>query len=128
MFERLKVGDKVFVVKQNSRFRNDQPRQTFKAEIEKLGRKYGYIKAGCFRGAFCLQTGKSHHNENSNARANGFGFDVYESEEDYLREQRRVQQLSRLQERLVSRHGKLYHLAPHVVELIHQLLDEEGLD
>ena len=126
-FSDLKVGDKVFVVRQRRRF-CDRPKETFEAEVEKIGRKYGYIKAGFFRGVFYLKNGASYHAADNNARVNGFGFDVFASEEVYLQEQRRIQEFARLRERLVDRYGRLHRFSPHVVELMHQLLDEEGLD
>lgn len=117
----LKVGDTVFVVQQE---RRGQEPVTSREVIARVGRKYAYFARYCGEVPFCRETGKSHHPGECNARANGLGFDVYQREEDYRREQHETSEHKRLADRITDRWHQLVKFAPEVVAKIHAVLDE----
>jgi hypothetical protein len=82
----VKAGDNVFVVWQRRRGQSDE--NVGAEEVVRVGRKYAYISRYSREQAFCRKTGRSAHGD-SNARRNGYGFDVYLREEDYRKEQAR---------------------------------------
>ena len=114
----LKLGDSVFVVHQKRRYASEQKMEM--KIITRVGRLYAYIDAD----QFFRDTGSSHHGPDSNARANGYGFDVYVSEDAYRQKQHEASEHERLQGRLVDRFFRLNKLTPKVVAAIHGLLDE----
>lgn len=115
----LKPRDCVFVVHQKrSRYVLQQKMET--NAITRIGRLYAYINGD----QFCRETGRSHHGQDSNARANGYGFDVYVSEDAYINKQHDAAEHERLTARLVDRFDGLKELTPKVVAAIHGLLDE----
>lgn len=123
----LKPGDEVFVVYQQRRHSTSQQR-TEKCVIARMGRQYGYLDIGRNNEAkFHLESGESWHKE-WNCRANGFGFDVYLREEDWLESTRQTKERKRLKERLVDRFGWiLERIPPAAIDKIHKVLDEEGV-
>jgi len=88
----------------------------------KIGRKYGYLASGFHEVAFCLETGASHHPGDCNARANNFGFDVFESEETWQIYTTAKSEYTRLQERLRTP-GGIIAMTPVAVAAIHEILD-----
>jgi hypothetical protein len=122
-FKHLKAGDVVFVVEQQKRYSAALPPSS--KEVIRVGNKFGYIKGHGDDRPFCLATGRSHHKEN-NMRANGYGFDVYLSEDEYRREVFEASELQRLSDRLIERHAsRLVSLSAECVSKIHAVLDEE---
>lgn len=123
----LRVGDTVFVVYGLSSWvarRGDEPRTEIK-EIVKKGRLYGYIEHYCSEAKFSLKTGWSVH-ENDNVRRNGFGFDVYATEDEYRQKIAGKKLRADLMERLwIQPHnaGKLQGAPVHVISAMHDLLD-----
>lgn len=89
----LKPGDKVFVVHQRQRGQKEHRTET--CEVVRVGSKYAYIKRYRREAAFFKNTGVSVHQDN-NARLNGYGFDVYATEQDWLREQHEESEEARL--------------------------------
>lgn len=125
----LGVGDTIFVANQNSRWekRQDLPRETSTQTITRVGRKYAYFQDGREEKKFDRKTGVSWHSPDSNARANGYGFDVYLDEQTYAKTLHEQAEAKRLQTRLVGSFGQIYELSPSAVQRIHQILDEEGI-
>lgn len=121
----IKAGDQVFVVWQRRRRQTEERTET--KTVVRVGRKYGYIKAYSQDAAFCLKTGRSVHGNDCNARANGYGFDVYLREEDYRKQQRDAAEKQRLEKRIVGSFGRLVALSPEVVDKFNAILDAEGL-
>lgn len=121
----LKAGDIVFVVRQQRR--RESTVYTSDEKVSRVGRKYGYIQRGYLEEKFDLETGISVHVADCNARANGFGFDVYITEDEYLVKKINDDQKSRLTTRLVTSFGGLVDLPPDVVNEIHGLLDDAEL-
>lgn len=118
----LKVGDEVFVVNQKRRHGGD--RGTTNAKIVRVGRKYAYIKPyGYAELPFCRESGYSVHTDDSNARVNGFGFDVYRSQADYEAEELAAAEFLRLQSRICFPFYGLKKLPPDIVGAIHAALD-----
>lgn len=118
----LKVGDEVFVV--NQKRRHGDVRSTTNAKIVRVGRKYAYIKPyGHAELPFCRESGCSVHTDDSNARVNGFGFDVYRSQADYEAEELAAAEFLRLQARICSPFNGLRKLPPGIVFDIHAVLD-----
>ncbi len=96
----------------------------YSATVVRVGSIYGYIeKAGTER-PFYLWNGKSYHKD-TNARANGFGFDVYASEQEYLKETHERSESYRLAKRL--RHCQI-NLPAEAVAAIHAVLDEHNVE
>ena len=124
------VGDTVFVVEQNDRYRQREgkPRKTSSQVVSRVGRKYAYIGEGHLEKKFDRETGISWHHPDHNARSNGYGFDVYVNEQEYVKDQHDKSEAKRLQERMCDRLGRLYKFTPAVVDAIHEILDAEGLD
>jgi len=122
-FKHLCVGDVVCVVDQRRRGSLEpEPRSE---QVVRVGRKFGYIKGYGDDRPFDLATGVSHHKE-GNARANGYGFDVYKSEADYIQEVFRASEFRRLKQRLISGYSSsLVNLSHECVSKIHAVLDEE---
>lgn len=121
----LKPGDKVFVVHQRQRGQKEHRTET--CEVVRVGSKYAYIKRYRREAAFFKNTGVSVHQDN-NARLNGYGFDVYATEQDWLREQHEESEEARLTERLERNRGcGLIKLPPLVVAAIHAVLDENNI-
>ncbi len=79
-----KVGDRVFVVYQQGRG-GKWALRTETLKIHSIGRIYGHLNEsrGTWAKQFRLNTGESHHGADINTRANGYGFDVYHSEEEW---------------------------------------------
>ena len=121
----LKAGDEVFVVEQKRRHQKGEP-TTYTATIDRVVRKYAYIKRTWQELAFDRRTGFSLHGKDCNARANGMGFDVYLTESDYLEREHAKAESERLASRLLTRYG-LIDLDHAVVEKIHAVLDEAEL-
>ena len=121
----IKAGDTVFVVYQQTRWqqKENNQRHTEYAKVLRKGRKYGYIEQHGNDAPFHLDAGHSHHRD-SNARANGYGFDVYPSEAAWLAEVHYQEEHARLNERLNDRWGLRKDLCPSVITTIHQILDE----
>jgi len=127
MFENLKVGDKVWVQPQEARYSATKEGEYI--PVEKLGRKYAYLAKGFGDKAFCLKTGHSHHPSFENARANGCGFDVYPTQEDYFNAIHAKDESKRLWKRLEKRHWRLIvDLPPQAVSEIHAVLDKHGIE
>ena len=129
--KRFTEGQEVFVVHQRSRYeeRHDAPNRTELRKIVKVGRKYGYLNARHEPAPFDLETGCSHHPGDWNTRANGHGFDVYESEEAYEFEKLMRMERERLRVRLFPRNAlSMIHLPHGAVEAIHKILDEYEME
>ncbi len=121
---KLKVGDQVFVVHLPAwRAKEGDPRKTNHATIEKVGSKYGYIRNGRGLEPFHLTTWKS-VDKSGCERANGWGFDVYDSREQWEAKERAEKELARLRARLVGNWGELNPIDPKTVEAIHAILDQ----
>ena len=118
----MKAGDVVFVVPQKKRYGADPLPYT--TQVVRVGNRYGYIKQ-FERGEekpFLLTTGQSHHKE-SNMRANGYGFDVYATEQEYWEKELAEKEHQRLYKRLVF-YSRLVDLPADAVTRIHSVLDE----
>ena len=125
-FADLKPGDSVFVVHQLRRGKSE--RKTLAATVEKVGRKYIHIQDGWFCEKFCKLTGRSAHSD-CRTRSNGYGFDVYLCEADYLQEQHQQNEAVRLKTRLITGSWKeLRKFDPNVVDAIHKTLDDYGVE
>lgn len=124
-FRDLKVGDTIFVVKQQDRWRteNDKPVETSFEIVTKVGRKYAYFERGRLEYCFCLDSGASIHKDN-NARSNGYGFDVFHNLGEYNDKLHQEERFKLLSERLLGRNGRLIDLDPAIVESIHDTLDD----
>lgn len=120
-FKSFKPGDLVFVVPQQRRYA--APVVPFTAPITKMGKKYGYIARFSNDLPFNLETGCSHHTD-SNARSNGFGFDVYLDEAEYHNEIIKEQEHKRLADRLIKYPNRLIDMSQECVQKMHQVLDE----
>lgn len=120
----LKAGDEVFVVHIAGRRYNWAVSGKEIQKLTRVGRKYAYFGSGHQEKKFHLDEGWSAHDGDHNARANGYGFDVYLSEKEYIRKSHELKELVRLQERL---HGSydFPKLSPDTVSRIHAILDEE---
>lgn len=118
------VGDLVYVVPQrNRRHHGDHAGNLM--PISKVGRKWCYIERWYgLPGAFDPTTGASVHKD-SNARVNGYGFDVYESEAAYMQAEQDRQDNARLAERLrrVATYTQV-SLPPHAVKAILAIFDQ----
>tara|TARA_R110002096_G_scaffold66682_4_gene162259 strand:- start:6823 stop:7221 length:399 start_codon:yes stop_codon:yes gene_type:complete len=124
-FRDLKVGDTIFVVQQQDRWRteNNKPVETSFEIITKVGRKYAYFERGRLEYCFCLDSGVSIHKDN-NTRSNGYGFDVFHNLSEYNDKLHQEERFSLLSGRLMKRNGTIIDLDPVAVEAIHEILDE----
>jgi hypothetical protein len=125
-FKHLKAGNQVYVVPQ----RRQSSKPSF-VEVIKVGRKYGYINQYGRQEPFDLLTGQSVHNDDSNARMNGWGFDVWPSEEAYRAHIATIEANIRLAKRLKalyhSQYGSMLDKAsPELVADLHTVLDRHG--
>lgn len=124
----LQVGDTVFVVHGLSSWaarQGEKPRTETK-EVIKKGRLYGYIKHYGREAKFSLETGWSVHGDNT-ARYNGYGFDVYATENEYRTKIAGEELRNDLMKRLcIQSHsaGKLANAPIHVISAMHDLLDK----
>lgn len=121
----LKVGDTVFVVHQKKR--SEKENRTEEKTVIKVGRQYAYLAGGYYDMQFSRETGHSVHVKDCNARANGYGFDVYLSRWDWEKLVIDTDAKQRLQKRLVKSYGALVDLSPEVVGRIHAILDDAGV-
>ncbi len=120
----LKAGDQVYLIEQANRSRSSTACYT---EVVKIGKKYGYILRHGRQAPFDLITGQSVHND-SNARWNGQGFDVWPSKESYDEHIAKLEERQRLSTRIASlSHGqyrpRLDHASPELVADLHAALD-----
>lgn len=128
-FPNLKVGDKVFVVQQQTRYRRDRniPPETSTETVAKVGRLYGYYESSGRRlRPFHLSNGESAHKE-YNERANGYGFDVYATEDEYKAKILADELFLELKIRLTSGYYGIVPLPHEVVVEIHRILDKYGV-
>jgi hypothetical protein len=126
-FKHLKAGDQVYMVAQSRR--SLKPWHT---EVVKVGRKYGYILEYGRQKPFNLLTGQSVHNDDSNARTNGWGFDVWPSEEAYRAHIATIEANTRLATRLEALRFNQYSstlekASPELVADLHAVLDRHGI-
>lgn len=119
----VKVGDLVYVAWQGR-----GGRANGYVEVTKVGREYAYFSLDLSNYRFHRENGLSADERDSNARANGWGFDVYLTELDYTNLMHYQSQAKRLKERLVDGWGKIKNLPPAVVDRMHELLDESEVD
>jgi hypothetical protein len=120
----LKAGDQVYLIEQANRSRSSTACYT---EVVKVGKKYGYILRHGRQAPFDLLTGQSVHND-SNARWNSQGFDVWPSKESYDEHIAKLEERQRLSTRIASlSHGqyrpRLDHASPELVADLHAALD-----
>jgi len=120
--KKLKVGDVVFVVDQTKRHSTTPPRMR-DAQIVRIGKKYGYCDDGIEDKCFGLSSWQSVHGD-CNARTNCFGFDVYESRQEYERITDEFNEKCRLTKRLMKNSWSIVVLPPDAVAKIHAVLDE----
>lgn len=124
MFDGLCVGDTVFIVPQK---RGPQSIAGLQKVI-KIGRKYGYVQGYHDSVPFRLDNGES-HSDDYRTRSNGYGFDVYFSEADYLAKKEAREQFARLCNRLYANTWKdIIGMSPQAVMSMHAILDAEGID
>lgn len=123
----LKAGDTVWVVRQidtlfKARGMEVKPRQ-HPATVAKVGRTYAYLRNN---ERFKIENGESYSpsEDNLNSRANGLGFDVYRSKEDYDKYQQAIIAADELKHRLIDRFGNLCDMPPLCVQKMHEILDE----
>lgn len=119
-----KQGQQVYVVHRKRRHGGGGQSHM---DVLRVGTKYCYLLIHGREHPFDWRTGFSVHKE-SNARANGFGFDVYDSQDDYDKQQRAISQARRLQKRMVGAFGQVKFLAAECVDKIHAVLDEFGIE
>lgn len=129
MFGDLKVGDKVFVAWQRTRYdrKNDKPQKATTEIITKVGRKYAYFGEGWSEKKFRLDNGQSHHDD-CNARANGYGFDVFLRGDDFVKQQAAETERKLLKSRIFDRWGGIKPIPLDTVVEMNRLLDEIGWD
>lgn len=126
-FKNLKPGDRVYIVPRARR--SGKPHLV---EVIKVGRKYGCINEGFYDEPFDLLTGQSVHSKDSKARANGYGFDVWLSEEAYETHIATIEASTRLVIRLKAlRRGEYSNMLdkapPELVADLHAVLDRHGV-
>jgi hypothetical protein len=128
MKEKPKAGQQVFVVHQVPRQRTGSSGQSYHAEVLRVGTKYCYLRIHGRDEPFDWRTGRS-ADKDYRVRANGLGFDVYDSKAEWAKQQFDAARLSRLKERIVCRNGwALVDMPPECVERIHAVLDEFGIE
>lgn len=96
--------------------------------VTRVGRKFGYLKISDHgeEEPFCLDEWKF-HDPNGNANMNGYGFQIYESKEDFERQQLESAERQRLNDRIHNRSAYFNRMIvlPHdAVMKIHAILDE----
>jgi hypothetical protein len=116
----------VFVVFQQSRWEVNKkaPVRALYLKLNKVGRTYGYVVDAFDDRPFNLSDGKSHHKE-CNTRANGYGFDVYSSKEEYEQIIADAKDYAYLKKRLLGDSYYLVKLSPAKVKAIHAILDQK---
>lgn len=126
----LQPGDEVFVVWGRRYGPYNKTRET----ISRVGREYGYIQRWRQDYRFSLDTGRSVDQKDSNAQANGRGFEVYLTEEAYQKKEYEVAEVKRLVDRLGFHrtHGGAFgaqrvfgRLHPDTISALHDQLDWE---
>ncbi len=122
----LKAGDQVYLIEQAK-----QSNTARYVKLVKVGRRYGYILRYGREVPFDLLTGQSVHND-SNARWNGHGFDVWPSKESYDAHIAELEERKRLSVRIASLsrnqyRPKLDHASPELVADLHAALDRHGI-
>jgi hypothetical protein len=126
----VKVGEAVFVVPQKRRHGNQEP--GFIAVVSNVARKYATAShdEGNWNRIyeFVRESGASKEGPDSNARVNGFGFDVYHSESEFLEAQRQHQIRTSLPGRIIDRWGRLQIMPIACAEQIHAILNEYGVE
>lgn len=121
-YKQLKPGDQVFVVWQKQRFQRQQVMGT--VPVAKVGKKFGYITKFADSAPFCLETGRSHH-KCTNARANGYAFDVYSNKEEYLALVNKEAEADRLRTRLLQPYSyRFVPMSHECVMQLHAVLDQ----
>lgn len=124
----LQPGDEVFVVWGRRYEPNNKKHET----ISRIGREYGYIQSWRQDYRFSLDTGFSVDQKDSNARANGRGFEVYLTEEAYRKKEYEEAEVKRLVDRLGFHrtHGGAFdaqrvfsRLHPNTISALHAQLD-----
>lgn len=130
MFGDLKVGDKVFVAWQRTRYdrENGNPQRASTETVTKVGRKYGYFGEGPWERKFRLDNGQSHHDNDCNARSNGYGFDVFLRGEDFVKQEAAKTERKLLKSRIFDRWGGIKPIPLDTVVKMNRLLDEIGWD
>jgi hypothetical protein len=121
----VKVGDSVFIVPQKQRW--GQQQEGFTAVVSSVARKYAIAKTdGQWVREYCFHRncGASKEAPDSNERANGYGFDVYHSEDEY----RKAVQAANEKEELIRRLDRgfsveIRRLPPEAVREIIAILD-----
>ena len=111
--KKYKVGDVVFVVPLLTRFamrRGDQRQGKFEA-ITSVGRRWAHV--GDERTPFDIATGRSHDSSGCN-RANGLGYDVFDSREQWEQAELTRKAKDSLRDRLHS-----YNIALVIQSLTH---------
>jgi hypothetical protein len=93
-------------------------------EVTKVGKKFGYIQDGWMEKPFNLSNGKSHHTD-YNAEANGYGFELYFSKEEYEQIIADAKDYAYLKKRLLGDSYYLVKLSPAKVKAIHAILDQK---
>lgn len=126
-FKYLKPGDQVYIVPKARR--SSGPHF---AEVVKVGRKYGYVLTGWRSEPFDLATGQSVHTNDSNARYNGLGFDIWPSKEAHETHVAKIEANTRLKTRLDALRRNQYssmldHAPPELVADLHAVLDRHGI-
>jgi hypothetical protein len=121
--EHLKAGDQVYLIEQAK-----QSNTARYLKVVKVGKKYGYILRHGREVPFDLLTGQSVHNNDSNARRNGQGFDVWPCKESYDEHIAKLEERQRLSTRIASLsrnqyRPKLDHASPELVADLHAALD-----
>jgi hypothetical protein len=116
------VGARVFVVRQ----RQDGHERMSWEEVSRRSHKYGYFTQYGREHKFALSDGCSCHGD-CNARANGYGFDVYTSDLEYFRVQHAAVERQRLHDRLIGPCGRISDaVSDSAVAQIHAILDAIG--
>lgn len=119
---KLKAGDVVYVVRQ--RYRGQKGEAVSGVATVTKVTKYGYVCVNNVESPFSKLTGESVHVPNHNQRSNGYGFDVYTTEEDYLATKQHFERLSYLRREL-----NFYEwdsLSRQAIEQIYQIVVSEN--
>jgi len=119
----LKSGDLVLLVEQSHRGRKGKK---YWEEVLSIGRKYGYILRRGKEKRFDLNTGQSVHKD-GNDRENGFGFDIYLSEEEYDQHSENQTRKKSLQRRIKALHNNRFDYSPEAIADVLAVLDRHGI-